>query len=73
MWIYWKEQCNYCSNYKNCSYYNKAQELISKLDNIDRHTTGIYGTLKWTCDYFIADKDKYYRLNPGECYNGINS
>lgn len=36
MWIYWKEQCNYCSNYENCSYYNKAQELISKLDNIEQ-------------------------------------
>ena len=73
MWIYWKEQCKYCSNYENCSYYNKAKELISKLDNIDRHTTGIYGTLKWTCDYFMVDENKYYILNPGDCENGINS
>lgn len=37
MWIYWKEQCNYCSNYENCTYYNKVQELISRLDSIDRY------------------------------------
>ena len=73
MWIYWKEQCNYCSNYENCSYYNKVQELISRLDSIDRYTTGVYGTLKWACDYFKVDENKYYRLNSGECYNGINS
>lgn len=52
MWIYWKEQCKYCK--AQCSYImkNNVAEFIKELSKIEKNTKFVYGTLKWSCDYF---------------------
>lgn len=67
MWIYYREQCEYCKNQKDCEYIQKAQELMKHLDLVERQYKGVYGTLKWTCDYFNFDEEKYFKANLGEC------
>ena len=66
MWIYYKDQCKYCKNQNNCEYTQKTQELMEHLAFIEHQHKGVYGTLKWTCDYFYFDEDKYYKDNMGE-------
>ena len=65
MWIYWKEQCHYCLNRNNCEYKPRMGEYIAALDAIDDH--GVYGSLKFNCDYFCVDEEKYWAENRGEC------
>ena len=69
MWIYWVEQCKYCKNSNACEYVEKVKEFTEKLIQLEKETEGIYGSLKFNCDYFIADKDKYYKENVGETYD----
>lgn len=64
-WIYWKEQCKYCSNSFSCVYKETVKDYINNLNSIVY--PGIYGTLNWRCDYFVFDEKKYDKLNPGEC------
>ena len=70
MWIYWVEQCKYCKQC-NCDkeYKAKVNNYINKLQHLEKITTGVYGTLKFNCDYFIFDKDKYIEQNFTEYTN----
>lgn len=67
MWIYWKEQCKYCQNRIDCQYIDKMQELMNNLYAAEHSVKGVYGTLKWTCDYFYFDENEYMAINCGEC------
>ena len=66
-WVYWKEQCKYCVNATPVCKKN-LKNYIEKLDAV-KPINPVYGTLEFKCDYFIFDKDKYYRENAGECSN----
>ena len=66
MWIYWREECSYCINRKNCQYKDKMIEFKNKLHNLEKETKGIYGSLKFNCDYFMVDEEKYWNDNIGE-------
>lgn len=65
MWIYWKEQCEYCKNKGKCGYEEKVKKYIEDLSSVE--DKGIYGTLNFKCDYNIIDEDLYYKKNPNEC------
>lgn len=67
MWIYWKEQCEYCKNKEGCEYKNRVQDLIERFSKVESSSPGVYGSLSWKCDYFIVDKEEYYKKNEGEC------
>ena len=66
MWIYWKEQCLYCKNRIGCEYIDKVKTLIDKLSETEKSVPGVYGTLKWTCDYFIVNEKDYLEHQTGE-------
>lgn len=59
MYIYWKEQCKYCINKDKCPYQDAVRVLINKLSIIEKSTKNCWGSLKWLCDYFILDTNKY--------------
>lgn len=59
MWIYWKEQCKYCKNNARCSDIDTVQKLIEHLASVEAQYIGICGSLKWECDYWKFDGDKY--------------
>lgn len=65
LWVYYKEQCKYCSNRKGCKYKEKVKKYIDQIESIDNK--GIYGTTSFWCDYYILDKEKYWKENPGDC------
>ena len=61
-WIYWKEQCHYCKNNPCCEYKEAMFQYIEDLEAV-KPIKNIYGTLKFICDYFIIDKEKYEKEN----------
>ena len=65
MWIYYKDQCNYCKNNQNCEYIDKAKDFMNKLEYLDK-VSGVYGTISWSCDYHVFDADKYIEENLNE-------
>lgn len=66
-WIYWPEECKVCASRHNCPYIEKTEEFRKNLLEFQKGYKGVYGTLKFNCDYFNLDKDEYNRLTQGEC------
>lgn len=64
-WVYWKEECDMCSNRTNCEYEENARKYRKDLAKVK--SSNVYGTLKFNCDYFVLDEEKYDKENPGEC------
>lgn len=60
LWIHWPEQCRYCNN-EACNYImkNNVEKYISNLLEVGKNTEFVYGSLRWRCDYFNFDKEKY--------------
>lgn len=42
-------------------------EYINKLRYLEKVSTGVYGTTRFNCDYFVLDTEKYLADNPGDC------
>lgn len=55
MWTYWKEQYLNCKNKDTCDYRKNVQAYINKLSILDKTTSGVYGTLRWNCNYFYPE------------------
>ena len=68
MYVYWVEQCKYCKQH-SCDegYKAKVMEYIKKLRYLEKVSTGVYGTTRFNCDYFVFDTEKYLADNPGDC------
>ena len=66
MWIYWKEECRYCVNRNRCEYKRQMIDFKTALVYMKKSLKGIYGTLKFNCNYFLLDADKYEEENIGE-------
>lgn len=66
--VYWLEQCKYCKQ-PGCDekYRTKVMEYINKLKDLEKASVGVYGTTRFTCDYFVLDDEKYLEDNPGDC------
>ena len=73
MWIYWKEQCLYCKNRINCEYVDNVAKLIENLAITEKSIPNTFGTLKWTCDYFIINEKDYWEHQIGEMNNDTNT
>lgn len=58
MGIYWKEQCDYCTN-QNCGYKEDVKSYIERLTKLDKETKNVFGSLRFSCDYFYLDKERY--------------
>lgn len=66
MWIYWKEECRYCINQNGCEYKRQMINFKTALAYMEKSVKGIYGTLKFNCDYFVVDEDEYKKENIGD-------
>lgn len=67
--VYWKEQCNYCTNRMYCKYRDSVELLQARLKVVDLETSGCYGTLSFWCDYFKADEE-WVKENQQEVMKG---
>lgn len=56
--VYWKEQCDYCTNRMFCKYRDSVELLIARLKVVELETSGCYGTLSFWCDYYREDEQK---------------
>ena len=54
--IYWKEECKYCKNQEDCKYKKQMTEFKERLHNMEKSEKGIYGRLRFNCDYFVFDE-----------------
>lgn len=65
-YVYWLEECKYCKNREGCKYRAKVEEMKLALAKLEKSYKGVYGSLKWNCDYFVFDREKYWEDNMGE-------
>jgi len=69
-YIYWKEECLYCTKSKNCKYAVDMATFKNILSDIEKIWTGkIFGSLSFKCDYFELD-EAFYIENHMEVSNG---
>ena len=66
MRIYWKEECKYCQNREDCKYKKQMTEFKEALSYMEKSARGIYGRLRFNCDYFVVDEEEYWKNNIGE-------
>lgn len=66
-YIYYKEQCNYCSNKGKCDYEKKTRTFLETIGGVERLASSVYGSLSFKCDYFDLDQLAYNKANPPEC------
>lgn len=66
-WVYWKDECDYCAKNKKCQICRQTKDFRGALGTLERNTEKVYGTLKFNCDYFIIDQEKYNRDHEPEC------
>ena len=64
-WIYWKDQCHYCTKAKNCYYEPYMKDYIQKLDDVSP-SSPVYGSLTFKCDYLELDIEKYEKEHLAE-------
>lgn len=66
MKVYWRDECKYCVNREGCSYKKHMKNFKEALYYMERSAKGIYGRLRFNCDYFVIDKEEYWKDNIGE-------
>lgn len=64
--VYWIDECKYCKNRKLCKYRIKVEKMKLALMILEKSYEGVYGSLKWKCDYFVFDREEYWKDNMGE-------
>ena len=63
-WIYWSEQCKYCSKSWTTEYCDLNQMFMEKLKGMYHE---YLGSLEFKCDYFTPDLDKIEEKRNKEC------
>lgn len=53
--IYWPEQCEYCSKSRTTEHCTRNQSFMRKLNGM---CYDYLGSLEFKCDYFTPDKEK---------------
>ena len=61
--VYCIEECKYCKNRKLCKYKAKVEEMKLALAKLESSYKGVYGSLKWKCDFFVFDREEYWKDN----------
>ena len=64
--VYWRDECKYCQNREYCVYKKHMTELKEALHYMEKSAKGIYGRLRFNCDYFLLDEKEYWKDNMGE-------
>ena len=67
--IYWPEQCQYCSKSWTTEYCDLNQSFMRKLKDIGMYQEYL-GSLEFKCDYFTPDLDKIKEKQQCECCCG---
>ena len=58
-YIYYKEQCNVCTNKGKCEYEKKTRKFIETIGGVEYLANGVFGSLSFKCDYFNLDELEY--------------
>ena len=67
-YIYYKEQCNFCTNKGKCEYEKKTRKFIETIGGVECLANGVFGSLSFKCDYFDLDQLAYNKANlPESC------
>lgn len=66
-YIYYKEQCDLCTNKGKCEYEKRTRTFVETIGSMDSLTSGVYGSLSFKCDYFNLDELAYNKANVPEC------
>ena len=64
VFIYWSEQCKYCSKSWTTEYCAKNQTFMRELNDMYNK---YLGSLEFKCDYFTPDIDKIREEQKCEC------
>lgn len=68
VYIYYKKQCDYCTNKGKCDYEFKTRTFVETIGGVVSLANGVYGSLDFKCDYFDLDEVAYYKDNmPESC------
>jgi hypothetical protein len=62
--IYWPEQCQYCSKSWTTEHCARNQSFMRKLNGMYQE---YLGSLEFKCDYFTPDLDKIKEKQQSEC------
>lgn len=62
--IYWSEQCQYCSKSWTTEHCSRNQSFMRKLNGMYQE---YLGSLEFKCDYFTPDLDKIKEKQQCEC------
>jgi hypothetical protein len=62
-WIYWPEQCQYCSKSWTTEHCGRNQTFMRKLNGMYHE---YLGSLEFKCDYFTPDEEKIKDKNEKE-------
>ena len=66
VYVYYKEQCNYCTNKGKCDYEKKTRRFVETISGVESLANGVYGSLDFKCDYFDLDEVAYSKANQSE-------
>jgi hypothetical protein len=66
VYVYYKEQCNFCTNTGKCDYEKKTKAFVKTISGLESLANGVYGSLDFKCDYFDLDEVAYSKANPPE-------
>lgn len=66
VYVYFKEQCDYCTNKGKCDYEKKTRRFVETISGVESVANGVFGTLDFKCDYFYLDQVAYDKENPAE-------
>lgn len=66
VYVYYKEQCGFCTRKGNCDYEKKTRTFVETISGVDALAKGVYGRLDFKCDYFDLDEAAYNKAYPAE-------
>lgn len=68
VYVYYKHQCNYCTNRDKCDYEKKTRKFVETISGVESLANGVYGFLDFKCDYFNLDEVTYYKDHQPETF-----
>jgi uncharacterized OB-fold protein len=66
VYVYYKKQCDYCTNKGKCDYEKKTRTFVETISGVNSLASGVFGSLDFKCDYFDLDEMSYSKENPPE-------
>ena len=66
VYVYYKEQCDFCTNKGKCDYEKKTRTFVETISGVEHLSNSVFGSLSFKCDYFDLDQLAYDIRHPAE-------